>query len=160
MDSRYVTGAPLWVWPLLGLLIWIGLRATKERDAPVALYWLLPLFVLLPLRSIIGSAWPALAWSVFAGAYLAGAHAGYRYQVGVVIARDGARVRVRGEWVTLATVLAVFLMSYLRGAMGAVAPEVLGSAAGVAAFAALSGALSGQFAGRTLSVIRWRPAVV
>ena len=157
MDARFVTEAPLWVWPLLAFLIWVGLRATKEREAPVAIYWLMPLFVLLSLNAMMETARPDVAWPAFAVSYLAGARVGFAYQARVVIARTARRVRVRGEWITLATIMAVFCLGYARGALGAVAPEFLASPHGAAAVAAISGALSGQFAGRALSVIRWRP---
>ena len=40
--TQLLTGAPIWVWPLLGVLILMGLRACKERSAPVLLIYGLP----------------------------------------------------------------------------------------------------------------------
>jgi hypothetical protein len=37
--TQLLTGAPIWVWPLLVVLILVGLRARNERTAPVLLIY-------------------------------------------------------------------------------------------------------------------------
>ena len=148
-----ITGAPIWVWPLLALLVWLGLSATRERERRVGGYWALPFFVFLSLSGMSQSPEPAVAWPLFAAAYLGGAIWGREYQGGVILERRPGVVRVRGEWVTFATMMAIFWLSYLKGALSATAPEVLGGHFAVGAFALLSGGLAGQFAGRAFRVL-------
>lgn len=147
-------GAPIWVWPLLVLLIWVGLRAAKDRETGVAIYYAMPFLAVLTLNGMSQLASPTLAWPVFGCAYAAGVWAGDRFQRGLIRWKSGGRVAVRGEWMTLLAVMGVYWLSFVRGAVMAVAPELTEGAAYVAIVALISGALSGQFAGRAIRVIR------
>lgn len=148
--------APLWVWPLLAGLVWLGLRARREREIPVAGFYAMPFFAFM---SMVGMAsQPAGSWAIFAVCYGLGLWLGDRAQGGLIIAKSGGRVRVRGEAITLAALMTIFWLAFAGGYVAARAPEVAAALWWRLGVAALSGAVSGQFAGRALRVIR-APAV-
>ncbi|MEQ6203627.1 hypothetical protein ABMC88_11290 [Sulfitobacter sp. HNIBRBA2951] len=148
------TGAPLFVWPLLAGLVFLGLRARQARSVPVAAFYALPLMVLLGVRTT--SALPAgvWIWAVFALAYGAGAVAGFLLQARWTLGREGTRVRLSGESLTLLVVMVLFWANFVSGALEAVAPAVYLHPLFQAAFAALLAMGSGSFAGRALHVLR------
>lgn len=150
--SGLVTGTPIWVWPLLVVLLVVGLRARHEREVPALLVYLLPLLGLSALRSVAGLG-PVLAvWGIFALAYGAGVMGGYRMQGRFVLARAGRRVRLAGETVTLALMMLIFAANFSAGFMKAVAPAVYGNSLFHAGFAVVVALASGSFAGRAIRV--------
>lgn len=154
---RLVTDAPVWVWPLLAGLIFIGLRAAREREVAVGVFIAFPFFGLISLGAMIRAGAPVAGWTAFALALGAGALAGDRYQGGVLLSRGRRTVRVRGEWMTMATVMAIFWTSYALGVASALTPELVATLPIALGSAALSGVVSGLFAGRALRVLRTRP---
>jgi len=50
---RILTSAPLWVWPLLAVLILVGWRSRQERTIPLAIVYLLPAIGLLTLPALL-----------------------------------------------------------------------------------------------------------
>jgi hypothetical protein len=154
--TRFLTGAPIWVWPLLLLLIVVGLRARRDREVPVVLIYLLPLLGILPLRATIALPAAGWIWAVFAAGYLAGGWIGHRMQGGWMLGRNGARVRVKGESLTLLVVMLVFWANFVGGLLQAVAADVYASAIFHLVFVTIIALSAGSFAGRGLRV--WRTA--
>ena len=97
-------------------------RATRERRSPVALIAALPLLGGLSLRSLATLPAPALVWSVWATALVIGAILGARLQSRWLIQREGAYVTLKGEWLTLVVLVAIFGSNFVFGALRAVAP--------------------------------------
>jgi len=58
--TQIFTGAPIWVWPFLVVLIIIGMRARRDRKASAFLIYAMPLLGILALRST--NALPAGSW--------------------------------------------------------------------------------------------------
>ena len=58
--SALFTSAPLWVWPLLAMLLALGLNAMRTRTTPAWPLYGLPLLGVLSLRSV--SALEASNW--------------------------------------------------------------------------------------------------
>ncbi len=152
--TQFLTGAPVWVWPLLLLLILVGLRARQARSVPVVLIYLLPLLGLLALRSTAALPADNWIWLVFGGGYAAGVWAGHHLQARWVRAREGARVRLAGENLTLVVMMVIFWANFAGGVLREVAPAVYGMAAFQVILVLLVAASAGSFAGRALRV--WR----
>lgn len=151
-------GTPVWVWPLLVVLIGVGGMSMRQRVSPVWVYWMIPLFAVFALRAVAGIAPDAALWAVFAASYALGALIGWRVQPSWILRREGGRVHLRGEALTLLTILVVFAANFVVGTVAAVAPEVLGMAGFRIGFTLIEGSVSGVFLGRTLAIIGWRPA--
>lgn len=149
-----ITNAPLWIWPLLVLLLFIGWRATRDRSAPRALIYALPAMVVLTLATLARLEVGGWVWLVALGAWLIGARLGLALQPRWTLGHDGTRVRLRGEWVTMSTIMGLFWLSYAHGVLAAVAPEITGSLAYAISLPAVLPLLSGSLAGRAISVAR------
>ena len=131
------TQAPLWVWPLLALLIVAGLRALRDRRAPIWLTYAMPAFVLLALRTL-GTLEPGIsAWVIFGVVWGIAGLLGYRIARRWVLYREGSRVHLRGEVVTLVALMVIFWANFAAGVLDATAPEVLHSSFGLGLFAAV-----------------------
>ena len=50
---QVMTGAPLWVWPLLVVLVMGGARARRNRWVPVGMVYALPLLGVLGPRTVL-----------------------------------------------------------------------------------------------------------
>lgn len=149
-----VTGAPIWVWPLLAVLIFLGLRSSRDRNVTTRRYWFVPLFGLLGLVRIETLAHPAVATIVFVGLYLAGAGLGFRLQRRWILKKTDMSVRIKGEWLTLAILLILFATSFVDGALAAIDPAVTDVVSYTILSAAVRGLASGSFLGRAARVLR------
>lgn len=152
--TNFLTGAPLWVWPLLALLIAIGLNSMRTRSAPLWALYALPLFGIMSLRAVLGLAPPAWVWLVFTGAYLLGATYGVRFHAPRIRSKIAGTATLSGEALTLVVVLVLFSANFVTGALRAVAPDMLFSAGFLGGFAAVMALASGTFMGCALAV--WR----
>jgi hypothetical protein len=152
--TQLITGAPIWVWPLLVGLILVGMRARKPRTAPAAVLYLLPLLGILALRSVASLPAGSWIWVVFVVLYAAGVWIGYLLQGRWVLGRTGQRVQLAGENLTLVVVMLVFWANFVGGLLQAVAPHIYSNPVFHAGFAAVLALGAGTFAGRAVRV--WR----
>lgn len=113
---------PLWVWLLLAGLIALGLRSSRNRTSPAWLMILPSALVVLGLRSLIALQVSPLVWALFAIAYGLGVLLGLRLQPRWTVARSGPTVMLRGEYLTLILMLALFGVNFALGMAQAVAP--------------------------------------
>ena len=122
-----VTHTPVWVWGLLALLIWRGLRATQPREADLRGLVMLPL-ILLAL-SLYGLATGPMTGMVGLGLLLGiglGVVAGMALEArhpAIPVAPGG--LQLAGEWTSLMTILVMFSLRYVRSVLDAVQPEAL-----------------------------------
>lgn len=149
-----ISNIPIWVWPLFLLLLFFGLRATKERQSPIWPLYLLPLLGLLALNTASRLDGAILVWGVFPIAYIAGVLIGYSKQKGWLLSRQGSRITLAGEWMTLVTMMIVFWMNFFAGFLKAVAPELSESNMFILVFVVLTACASGIFLGRGWYVLR------
>lgn len=154
-----LTGAPLWVWPLLLFLIYFGLKATRLRTVPAWPQYVLPFLGLLSVNAINGLSPKSSIWLLFAVAYLLGAGLGFWFQRSVVLQKSGASVRLAGEWVTFVVLMIVFWMNFFGGTVKAVAPEMFSALYFHQIFATVAGLAAGSFLGRAIRVIITRGQV-
>jgi hypothetical protein len=78
--TQFITGAPIWVWPLLALLVFAGLRARQDRSALVVLVYGLPALGFLGVRSTVALSVEGWIWLLFAVCYVFGCWGGYQLQ--------------------------------------------------------------------------------
>ena len=155
--ATLVSNIPLWVYPLFLGLLWLGLRATRDRSVSLLLMLALPLLGLLGLNRAWSLTAADTAVTGFVVAMMLGAGIGFMLQRRWIIAHEGTRLRVRGEWVTLLSMMSMFLLSFATGMMqgvGLTAVETVGFAA---VYGACAGAISGVFLGRAAqAAVTWR----
>lgn len=152
MLLQLVIGAPLWVWPLLFFLVGYGLRASRDRETSAIPVYLIPLLGLLTLSTVVAMPGGAPVWLGYGLAYGVAVLAGHALQARWIVAKVGSRVRLRGEWLTMAVVMLLFWLNYAWSAVSVVSP---GAAAGLGVqlgFAIIVGLASGSLLGRTLRV--------
>ncbi|MBI1778127.1 MAG: hypothetical protein HYR63_22540 [Proteobacteria bacterium] len=139
-------GTPLWVYPLLGLLIYLGLQARRERVArPLRLLITPAVFIGWGIVGVLVKPGfgPVLAldWLGAAAAGMALAAASLdtsRWRV------EGGLVRLPGSWFPLIRNLAIFAAKYALAVAAATLPGRRGSL--VLWDVAVSGASVGYFA--------------
>ena len=154
-----LTGTPVWVWPLLALILVLGLNAVRDRKSPIWILAVLPLLGILGLRSMLTIHAAALGWLLFAVAYAGGVLIGRALQPRWLFGVADGRVHLKGEALTLTLTLSLFMLNYATGVLRAVAPEVVASPVVQIVFPLIEGAISGLFLGRflaTLAVVRGR----
>lgn len=149
-----LTQAPLWIWPLLAVLVSAGLRAMRERRVPIWIVYVMPALVVLALQSVAGLEPGLPGWLLFALVWVGSAFIGFRLAKRWVVGREGGHVRLRGEALTMVALMLIFWANFAAGVLEAVAPASLHSAIGVGVFAGVLAAASGQFAGRALWTMR------
>jgi len=150
MLSDILTGAPLWVWPILVGLILLGLKATKDREALCLPSFFYPLFGLISVNSVTGLRASGLVWLGFGAAYLIGAFLGNRFQGRIILGKSVKHVRLKGEWLTMAVLMVIFWMNFVGGVVAAVLPVAFASFGFKIGFALVAGLVAGSWAGRAL----------
>lgn len=151
---RVLTEAPVWVWPLLALLVVMGLRAARERTVPVPVILGMSLLGLLAIRPLmILAPGPALL-AVFALSYAGGTALGHWRENGLILWREGAQVRLRGDIWVLVAMLVIFTINFALGVVSSVAPDLVAQAGFQFSFLMLEGLVAGSFLGRALAVLR------
>ncbi len=144
---------PVWVWPLLIGLIFLGLRSTKDRTAPLWLYYAVPFLGLLGLRTVFSLPQGVIVWIGFAVAFMVGESIGYRLQIKWIIEKLAKTIRVRGEWFTFAMIMILFLSNFVLGVTRGVSPQTVSQPIFLVIFVAVIGFASGSFTGRSLRII-------
>ena len=152
--SGIATNAPIWVWPLLVVLILVGIRSSRDRTTSAYLYYGLPLLGIMTLNAIANQPNAAIAWACFVTGYLIGIAVGYSRQSNWLIEKSGARLTLKGEWFTLTVMMVIFFSNFVNGFMLSVAPTAQASPIFTAAFALIIGLAAGSFLGRAAFIFR------
>ena len=145
--------APVWVWPLFVVLIGIGVLAMRDRKSSVIPYIFYPLFGLTAANGMAALVHTPTNWIVFALAYALGSIVAFRWQDGLIVAKAGWTIQVRGDRITILILMVIFLSNFINGVVQAIAPDMRDSLAFTIAFAGIIGAGSGSFTGRALRVL-------
>lgn len=144
-----LANTPVWVWGVLLVIVFMGLRRTQDRIVTT------PRLVLMPLI-ILGLAVSNFASAAASGMGMTGAALGLMAGIAAGVAIEGRagaeRVRqgvllIKGEWVSFVVVLAIFLVRYVSIVVSTVDPAL---AAGDA-YHFVTALLSGFFAALTLA---------
>lgn len=114
-------GIPVWIWPLLVALIALGTSRTRDREMPVWRLLLLPVILvsISVITAVLGGLDAAALLALTAGMAF-GAMTGWWTMRDVEADRlPGNRVRVRGEFVSLIAILAIFAARFAAGMLEA-----------------------------------------
>lgn len=145
-----IAHTPLWVWPLLVGLLWLGWRAGQTRSVTARQHLILPAAILIMSGSTLLSFGPnALGIGIWAGGSLAGVGFGWISQKDEAVAVDRERglLRIQGEWKTLALIIFIFALRYYWGYKSATAPEFVAIPTITSGYIGLNGLFSGIFVG-------------
>lgn len=153
MLSGILQGAPVWVWPLLALVLLVGLLSMRSRRSPVWPFYLMPLFGILAIRATAAMQVGPEIWALFGASYGAGAVLGWWVQPRWISRRDATHVALQGKALTLVMVVTVFSANFAVGTLRAVAPNVVAGGIFQAGFVVITGLVSGLFLGRSLAII-------
>lgn len=151
-------GAPLWVWALLALLLFLGIRSLRTRSVPVASLVALPLAFfglsvsnLLPLDSL-----SPLRIGVWVAAVAVGTIPGWfvvRPQR-IVVDRARRRISVPGSVIPLIFMLLAFAGGFYFGYLFARYPELKTDPTTLILASTYRGLMSGYFLGQTIRLLR------
>lgn len=153
--SQIIANVPVWVWPLFIVLIFLGLRASKDRSVPLFIMYLLPLMGLISINTLVGLPSQIIVWSVYVAGFCLGATMGFQMQGRWIISYLDRKLRVRGEWLTLTVMMIIFSASFVNGILSVVAPTIVDNVVFIAIFVGVLSAATGFFTGRAARVISY-----
>ena len=127
MPSAYqiVVYTPLWVWPLMLFVLWLGWYGLQPRTMPPARLAILPLVGLATsLAGIAQSLQPGLALAGWAVALIAALPLGYAIGTrrAVRLRPEDGRLEVAGGWFALGFGISIFAVRYTLGVLSGVMP--------------------------------------
>lgn len=151
MIQQIVSHTPVYVWALLGFLLYRGYLASRDREVSLLKLSVIP-GVMLVLALSGMSANGALGngvWGVWAVGVVAGMALTWRLTSGdIAIDRAAGTIHQRGSWVPLALMVAIFLTKYSVAVVSAMHPELPHSLPFALGVTALYGVFNGVFLGR------------
>ena len=129
MPSAYqiVVNTPLWVWPLMLFVLWLGWRGLQPRTMPPARLAILPLVGLATsLAGIAQSLQPGLALAGWAVALVAALPLGWTIGTrrAVRLRAEDGRLEVAGGWFALGFGISIFVVRYTLGVLSGVMPHL------------------------------------
>ena len=135
------TRAPLWVWPLLAALLFLGWTRSRPRTVSKARVLILPIVLAgMGIGSFFSNGGTAIAASFLLLGLAAGAATGQ-----VLARREGAlldeagMVHLKGEWISMGLILVIFASRFAAGAAQGVDPSLHHSLAIAIPLALVSG---------------------
>jgi hypothetical protein len=151
MLQQILIHTPVYVWAILAVLVWRGTAALREREMTVRSLFIVPLVMLaLSLQDVMvkfGS--NALPLAVWAGAAIGSALLAWKFgRSRTAPGTTSGSVIVRGSWVPLAMMMAVFFTKYAASVLLAVLPHARQDVLFATAVCALFGVFNGCFLGR------------
>ncbi|WP_226929525.1 DUF6622 family protein [Janthinobacterium aquaticum] len=159
--TQLFSHTPLYVWAILGFLVYRGVLASRTRELSLRKLCVIPLVMLvLSLTGVVGSfglhGVAPYAWAVgmLAGTALAWKLGNPR---SITAFPGRGTVQRAGSWLPLILMLAIFCMKYAVAVTLAVAPAQVHAAGFVLTVCSLYGVFSGIFFGgllRTVQVYR------
>ncbi|WP_374579842.1 DUF6622 family protein [Pseudoduganella sp.] len=154
MLQQIISHTPTYVWAILGLLVYRGVAASRDRAMAARAVFVMPAVMLgLGVHSIAAgfglASLPGAAW--MAG-LAAGAAVAWRGAGAVALDRAAGTVLLRGSWAPLLLMLAIFAAKYAFAVALAMQPALRGNLAFALPACAAFGALAGAFLGRPLRV--------
>ena len=159
MPSVYqiVTNTPLWVWPLMLLVLWLGWRGLQPRTLVPMRLAILPMVGLgMALSGIAQSVQPGLALAAWALALLAALPLGYLVGSRRSLGLTGAgRVEVAGGWFALVFGGSIFAMRCTLGVLFGVLPHLRVEPLWIALSGSIGGIVTGVGLG-WLANLLWR----
>ena len=167
MPSAYqiVVNTPLWVWPLMLFVLWLGWRGLQPRIMPPARLAILPLVGLgTSLAGIAQSLQPGLALAGWAVALLAALPLGWAIGTrrAVRLRPEDGRLEVAGGWFALGFGISIFVVRYTLGVLSGVMPGLRVEPLWIVLSGGVGGIVTGIGVGWLANLLlrAYRPAVV
>jgi hypothetical protein len=151
MFQQIISHTPLYVWFILAALIYRGILASTDREMSFGKLLILPVIMpLLALQDIANkfglNALTLAAW--MAGAALAGVVTWGLFANRISASAQPGKWMVRGSWVPLGVMMAVFATKYAAAILLAISPQLRHDTLAIAFLCALFGCFNGIFFGR------------
>jgi hypothetical protein len=151
MLQQILIHTPLYVWAILAFLIYRGVIASTNREVEFNKLFIIPaIMLLLSLQDLAGkfglSGMILAAWS--AGAAVSAALVWKLSAARVVAGNRPGSVLLRGSWLPLALMMAVFCTKYIAAVLLALNPQAHQNALFVVLVSSLFGIINGIFLGR------------
>jgi hypothetical protein len=143
---QIIANTPLWVWPLMLFVLWLGWQGLQARILPPARLAILPLVsVGTSIAGIAQSVQPGLASAGWAVALLAALPLGYAIggRRAVRLRPEDGRLEIAGGWFALCFGISIFAVRYALGVLFGVLPALRAEALWIC----LSGGVGGFVAG-------------
>jgi len=143
---QIVANTPLWVWPLMAFVLWLGLQGLRPRVVPWWRLAILPAVGLATsLAGIAQSAHPTWAAAGWALALLAFLPLGWAFGQGrpVRLRPEDGKLEIAGGWFALGFGVAIFAVRYAMGVLFGVLPALRAEPLWIC----VSGAVGGMVAG-------------
>lgn len=152
--SQILTRTPSWVWVILAVLIFMGIRALRPRTIKRFTVLIAPIaFLILGLTSSRGAmgfaAWGASLLAVAAFTFFV-----WKPTAGARYLPEGDQLHLPGSVVPMILMLAIFLLNYAINVTLAVNPALRSELVWQIGPGVVLGALSGLFAGRAFTMYR------
>ena len=113
--SGIFNNAPLWVWPLLLILVVLGLRETKTRQVNKISFYFLLLISLIGIRGIIGLEHQYYAYISCLVFFSLGVGFGMYFQNEHIMEVHEKKLAVKGEWLTISILLIIYFSNFIKG---------------------------------------------
>src|SRR5882757_1375974 len=126
---QIVANTPLWVWPLMAFVLWLGVQGLRPRVIP---WWRLAILPAVGLATSLGGiaqsanpVWAATGWAL---ALLAFLPLGWVFgqNRAVRLLPEDARVEIAGGWFALVFGISIFAVRYAMGVLFGVLPALRG----------------------------------
>jgi hypothetical protein len=143
---QIVVNTPLWVWPLMLLVLWLGWYGLRPRTMPPARLAILPLVGLgTSLAGIAQSLQPGLALAAWTVALLAALPLGWAIGTrrAVRLRPEGGRLEVAGGWFALGFGISIFVVRYTLGVLSGVMPHLRAEPFWIALSGGIGGVVTG-----------------
>jgi hypothetical protein len=167
MPSAYqiVVNTPLWVWPLMLFVLWLGWYGLQPRTMPPARLAVLPMVGLATsLAGIAQSLQPGLALAGWAVALIAALPLGYAIGTrrAVRLRPEDGRLEVAGGWFALGFGISIFAVRYTLGVLSGVIPGLRVEPLWIVLSGGVGGIVTGIGVGWLANLLlrAYRPAVV
>lgn len=139
-----LAGAPLWVWGALAYLLFIGMRATKNRILhPLKLFLMPIIFMVINYKLIfLGNNFGSYMICLITGSWI-----GFMIALkkSIKIFHDIKRIELPGNYYTIVLLILFFIGKYILGYLGATQPSM--AIKYTIIDTSISGLLSGYFLG-------------
>lgn len=152
---------PVWMWPLLAALVWLGYSRTKIRDtSPIPLLIPPAVFTALVVVKLILSGFaPTLLFGTASGIVLGLLAVLWLKPARNTMRLPNGRLRIEGEWVSLGVMLLAFIANYAAGVIGSVAPQIATGPELQYTIALINGLSASLTTGRAYAYLRTKQTV-
>lgn len=145
MLLQIVTNTPLWVWPLLLLVLWLGWYGLRPRVMRPQRLAILPLVSLgTSMAGLAQAPQPILALVTWMAAVAAALPVGYALGARrAVRPLDDGRLEIAGGWFALCFGVSIFVMRYAQGVLFGFAPALRAEPIWIGLSAGVGGIITG-----------------